>query len=208
MGCFEILSKEVGVPLVTFALKSKVYFTEYDIADLLKQFGWIVPAYTMAPDLEHVTMLRALVREDFSRSLADRFLNDLKLVVKLLEDKRPIFPQPVPVVPAATIPEDAPVVTPLEVPSVSSKAAAFPDGGPAALRSPGSHPTIRLARDLAEDDAPPSAYNLMSPLAGTRLMPPSRSFLEHSHSMDVSALRSRTFRVFKKNSLAKTNGVC
>jgi len=58
MGIFEIYSKEMGVPLVTFALKDKSKFDEYHLADHLKQYGWIVPAYTMAPNLTHVTMLR------------------------------------------------------------------------------------------------------------------------------------------------------
>lgn len=172
MGCFEILSKEIGVPLVTFALKNKTDFTEYDIADVLKQFGWVIPAYTMAPDLEHVTMLRALVREDFSRSLADRFLNDLKTTVRMLEDRVPRVPTPL-----------------ASASEVLAVAAAVPA-------------VHRLVRDLAADDSP---YTF-SPIAGTRMMPPQR--LLQSHSMDVTALRQRTFRVFKKNSMAKTNGVC
>ncbi|CAI5512742.1 unnamed protein product [Closterium sp. Naga37s-1] len=183
MGCFEILSKDVGVPLVTFALTEKNgNFNDYDIADVLKQFGWIIPAYTMAPDLEHVTMLRALIREDFSRSLADRFLNDVRMTLKILEERGTAMPRTKSVADAAaaavaSVPEHAPVT--VEIPKPGSK----------------------LARDLAADE-----MYVLSPLAGTRLMPPKK--LEHSHSMDSSALRQRTFRVFKKNSIAKTNGVC
>ncbi|CAI5957946.1 unnamed protein product [Closterium sp. NIES-64] len=183
MGCFEILSKDVGVPLVTFALKEKnSNFNEYDIADVLKQFGWIIPAYTMAPDLEHVTMLRALVREDFSRSLADRFLNDLRMTVKMLEDRGVGMPR-----------------TKSTAEAAAAAVASVPEHKPITVEVP--KPGSKLARDLAADE-----LYVLSPLAGTRLMPPSK--LEHSHSMDSSALRQRTFRVFKKNSIAKTNGVC
>ncbi|CAI7886103.1 unnamed protein product [Closterium sp. NIES-54] len=189
MGCFDIYSKEVGVPLVTFGLKDKTGFTEYEIADVLKQFGWIVPAYTMAPDLEHVTMLRVLVREDFSRSLADRFLTDLKMSVKILEDRAAQLP--VPLAPAAAA--DAPAAA-----AEAAAAVAHPPAvAAAALAAKG-----KLARNLADDDK-----FTFSPIAGTRLMPPTHP-VEHTHSLDLSALRMRTFRVFKKNSIAKTNGVC
>ncbi|CAI5512733.1 unnamed protein product [Closterium sp. Naga37s-1] len=186
MGCFDILSKDVGVPLVTFALKEKDGpFNEYDIADVLKQFGWIIPAYTMAPDLEHVTMLRALVREDFSRSLADRFLNDVRMTLKILEDR------------GATVPR---TVTPAAATAAAPAVSSIPEEeAPVTAEVP--KPKSRMARDLAADEA-----YVLSPLAGTRLMPPNK--LEYSHSMDSSALRQRTFRVFKKNSIAKTNGVC
>ncbi|CAI7842728.1 unnamed protein product, partial [Closterium sp. NIES-53] len=185
MGCFDILSKDVGVPLVTFALKEKDGpFNEYDIADVLKQFGWIIPAYTMAPDLEHVTMLRALVREDFSRSLADRFLNDVRMTLKILEDR------------GATVPR---TVTPAAATAAAPAVSSIPEEAPVTAEVP--KPKSMMARDLAADEA-----YVLSPLAGTRLMPPNK--LEYSHSMDSSALRQRTFRVFKKNSIAKTNGVC
>ncbi|CAI5463683.1 unnamed protein product [Closterium sp. Yama58-4] len=189
MGCFDIYSKEVGVPLVTFGLKDKTGFTEYEIADMLKQFGWIVPAYTMAPDLEHVTMLRVLVREDFSRSLADRFLADLKMSVKILEDRAAQLPAPL--VPA----------TAAGAPAAAAEAAAAVAHPPAAAAAAPSGKS-RLARDLADDEK-----FTFSPIAGTRLMPPTHP-VEHTHSLDLSALRMRTFRVFKKNSIAKTNGVC
>ncbi|CAI7776118.1 unnamed protein product [Closterium sp. NIES-54] len=183
MGCFDILSKDVGVPLVTFALKEKDGpFNEYDIADVLKQFGWIIPAYTMAPDLEHVTMLRALVREDFSRSLADRFLNDVRMTLKILEDR------------GATVPR---TVTPAAATAAAPAVSSIPEEAPVTAEVP--KPKSMMARDLAADEA-----YVLSPLAGTRLMPPNK--LEYSHSMDSSALRQRTFRVFKKNSIAKTNG--
>lgn len=52
MGDFDILSKDIGVPLVAFSLKDRSGFDEYDVADALRTYGWIVPAYTMAPDAQ------------------------------------------------------------------------------------------------------------------------------------------------------------
>ncbi|QCE01134.1 glutamate decarboxylase [Vigna unguiculata] len=82
---FTIVSKDIGVPLVAFTLKDHSHFNEFQISDLLRRYGWIVPAYTMPPDAEHVTVLRVVVREDFSRTLAERLVTDLTKVVRELE---------------------------------------------------------------------------------------------------------------------------
>ncbi|GBG61321.1 hypothetical protein CBR_g20356 [Chara braunii] len=86
-GHFHILSKREGVPLLAFSLKDRCQFDEYDVADNLKRFGWILPAYTMAPGAEHITLLRAVVREDFSRTLADRLVRDIIRTIEYLKDR-------------------------------------------------------------------------------------------------------------------------
>ncbi|KAI3921158.1 hypothetical protein MKX01_036137 [Papaver californicum] len=86
MGCFEILSKEVGVPLVAFALKDSSKHTVFEIAESLRRFGWIIPAYTMPSDAQEVAVLRVVIREDFSRSLAERLLSDFEKVMKEIEE--------------------------------------------------------------------------------------------------------------------------
>ena len=82
-GRFEILSKEAGVPLVAFSLKGSGRYTVFDISEHLRRFGWIVPAYTMPANAEHVAVLRVVIREDFSRSLAERLVSD---IVKILHE--------------------------------------------------------------------------------------------------------------------------
>jgi glutamate decarboxylase len=82
-GRFEILSKEAGVPLVAFSLKDSGRYTVFDISEHLRRFGWIVPAYTMPANAEHVAVLRVVIREDFSRSLAERLVSD---IVKILHE--------------------------------------------------------------------------------------------------------------------------
>ncbi|KAG6498099.1 hypothetical protein ZIOFF_046008 [Zingiber officinale] len=74
---FEIVSKAVGVPLVAFSLRDTSKYTVCDISESLRRFGWIVPACTMPADAEHVAVLRVVIREDFSRSLADRLVTDI-----------------------------------------------------------------------------------------------------------------------------------
>ncbi|KAI3917769.1 hypothetical protein MKW98_021531 [Papaver atlanticum] len=83
---FNIVSKDVGVPLVAFSLKDNTNYTEFDISDMLRRFGWIVPAYTMPPDAQHITVLRVVIREDFSRTLAERLVLDITKVLQELDN--------------------------------------------------------------------------------------------------------------------------
>lgn len=88
-GRFEILSKDVGVPLVAFSLKDSSGYTVFQISESLRRFGWIVPAYTMPPNAEHIAVLRVVIREDFSHSLAERLVSDIERVVKELDELPP-----------------------------------------------------------------------------------------------------------------------
>ncbi|XP_074269554.1 glutamate decarboxylase-like [Silene latifolia] len=80
-GRFEVVSKDVGVPLVAFSLKDSSKYSVFDISESLRRFGWIVPAYTMPPNAEHIAVLRVVVREDFSRGLAERLVSDIQKVL-------------------------------------------------------------------------------------------------------------------------------
>ena len=85
MGYFDVVSKDSGVPLVAFSLKDSSRHNEFEISDFLRRFGWIVPAYTMPPDAQHVTVLRVVIREDFSRTLAERLVLDIEKVLHELD---------------------------------------------------------------------------------------------------------------------------
>ncbi|KAI3724270.1 hypothetical protein L2E82_36042 [Cichorium intybus] len=87
-GKFNILSKDVGVPLLAFSLKDTSKYTVFDISKSLRRFGWTVPPYTLPPDATHVSALRAVIREDFSHSLADKLIADIVKVVDELEGER------------------------------------------------------------------------------------------------------------------------
>ncbi|KAG5610511.1 hypothetical protein H5410_021792 [Solanum commersonii] len=82
-GRFNIVSKDEGVPLVAFSLKDNNLHNEFEVSETLRRFGWIVPAYTMPADAQHVTVLRVVIREDFSRTLAERLVFD---IVKVLHE--------------------------------------------------------------------------------------------------------------------------
>ncbi|KAM0746541.1 glutamate decarboxylase [Meredithblackwellia eburnea MCA 4105] len=88
---FTILSEGngKGLPLVAWKLTSEQQYDEFAIASHLRQRGWIVPAYTMAPHTEQLKLLRVVVREDFSKSRADTFIRDLKASIAYLS-KAPV----------------------------------------------------------------------------------------------------------------------
>ncbi|ELR06345.1 glutamate decarboxylase [Pseudogymnoascus destructans 20631-21] len=81
-----------GLPLVAFRLDSakEKRYDEFAIAHQLRERGWIVPAYTMAPHTDEMKMLRVVIREDFSRSRCEQLICDMRLSLGLLDemDKR------------------------------------------------------------------------------------------------------------------------
>lgn len=85
-GRFNIVSKDEGVPVVAFSLKDNCEHNEFEISDMLRRFGWIVPAYTMPPDAQHITVLRIVIREEFSRTLAERLVIDIEKVIQELDN--------------------------------------------------------------------------------------------------------------------------
>lgn len=80
-----------GLPLVAFRIDPKLNFKhdEFAIAHELRQRGWVVPAYTMAPHSDKLKMMRVVVREDFSRSRCDALIKDFKMIMDELKDVDP-----------------------------------------------------------------------------------------------------------------------
>lgn len=86
---FLIMSKKggEGLPLVAFRLnpKDKHHYDEFAVAHHLRERGWVVPAYTMAPHSEKLQLMRVVVREDFSRARCDTLIADIKLALESLK---------------------------------------------------------------------------------------------------------------------------
>ncbi|KAM4060663.1 pyridoxal-dependent decarboxylase conserved domain-containing protein [Hirsutella rhossiliensis] len=95
---FVIMSERSGhgLPLVAFRFGPNTgagpgagagrHYDEFALAHALRSRGWVVPAYTMAPHTNRLKMLRVVVREDFSRSLCDMLLDDIKLCLGMLDE--------------------------------------------------------------------------------------------------------------------------
>ncbi|QDU60588.1 Glutamate decarboxylase [Planctomycetes bacterium Pan216] len=86
---FDFLSDDKGLPVVCFGLKGERGYTVFDISDRLRERGWIVPAYTMAPNAEHIAVLRIVVREGFSRDMAELLVEDIKRAVEYFDEAKP-----------------------------------------------------------------------------------------------------------------------
>lgn len=59
------------------------------ISQLLRERGWIVPAYTLPPDAEHINVLRMVVKENFSRDMVDMLAHDVRGAMRVAEHGRP-----------------------------------------------------------------------------------------------------------------------
>ncbi|MGD1012270.1 MAG: glutamate decarboxylase [Acidimicrobiales bacterium] len=84
LGPFSLVSRAEGIPVFAFRLTDTVPYSVYDISEALRSFGWLVPAYTLPPDLDEVSVLRVVVRNGFSRDLARLLLSHLEAVVNRL----------------------------------------------------------------------------------------------------------------------------
>ncbi|MCE9669753.1 glutamate decarboxylase [Myxococcus stipitatus] len=80
VGLFDIVyDGRGGVPGVCWKMKDGVNpgFTLYDLADRLRERGWLVPAYPMPADLQDMVVQRVLVRHGVSRDLATLLVTDI-----------------------------------------------------------------------------------------------------------------------------------
>ena len=63
-------------------------YDEFDIAaQLAAERGWMVPAYTLPPNAEHVTIMRALVKQTLGHSLVDTLADDIAEACATLDAK-------------------------------------------------------------------------------------------------------------------------
>lgn len=94
-GWFEALSEvETALPVVVIRLKPEAgaNFDVFHLSAKLRAQGWIVPAYTLPPNLDGahgnpaVHVLRMVVREGFSVDMVDRLLADYHQALQDLAD--------------------------------------------------------------------------------------------------------------------------
>ena len=85
-GEFEVLNAAGHIPLVTFRFPEQEDFTLFDLSYRIRERGWIVPAYSLPPHAEEVTIMRVVVRENFTEDLVDIFVDDLLNAKKALKN--------------------------------------------------------------------------------------------------------------------------
>jgi glutamate decarboxylase len=85
VGRFEILNNGRLTPSCIAKLKDSSKFNEADLVSKLKESNWIIPAFTMPPDANSVTVMRMNVKETFSRDMADLLISDIKKALEYLD---------------------------------------------------------------------------------------------------------------------------
>jgi glutamate decarboxylase len=95
MEPFELVVEGFCLPAFAFRLRDpdNCGYTVFDVSEALRAYGWIVPAYRMPPAIEHMAVLRIVVRNGFGRNLADSLLDDLRVVVARLDGRRHPSPE-------------------------------------------------------------------------------------------------------------------
>ncbi len=88
-GRFDLIgTDEEQLPLVAFQLIDNSTFNEFDVAwQLSAERGWMVPAYTLPPNAQDVTIMRALVKETLSREHVDTLVRDIEEACATLDKK-------------------------------------------------------------------------------------------------------------------------
>ncbi len=87
MEMFDLLTDGTDIPVFAWRLRDG-YTTNWDLYDLsnkLREKGWQVPAYPMPDNLADTTILRIVVRNGLSESVADLLLADVRDAVAYLD---------------------------------------------------------------------------------------------------------------------------
>src|SRR4029077_4671632 len=90
IGEFALIGgeEEEQLPLVAFKLTGGQNYDEFDVAaQLAAERGWMVPAYTLPPNAEHVKIMRALVKQTLSHSLTVALGQDIAQACSTLDAK-------------------------------------------------------------------------------------------------------------------------
>jgi glutamate decarboxylase len=84
---FRVIADGRDLPVVAFALDDAVRkYDVFDVSRKLREFGWLVPAYTMPEKRTDLAVLRVVVRNGFSHDMAELFLRDLRAAITWLDD--------------------------------------------------------------------------------------------------------------------------
>jgi glutamate decarboxylase len=95
LDAFRLISDGGELPVFAFTLRPEVEgFTVFDVSDVLRVRGWIVPAYPMPPAIDDLAVLRVCVRNGFSRDLASLLLADLQRAITHVETVAGHLPVP------------------------------------------------------------------------------------------------------------------
>ncbi len=79
LGPFDLLTRGDELPVFAFKLKDRIKnYTVFDASRILREYGWLVPAYTFPKNREDLAVLRIVVKRGFSLDMAKLFIEDIE----------------------------------------------------------------------------------------------------------------------------------
>jgi glutamate decarboxylase len=86
MGPYRLISEGKELPVFAFAVDPDVRnYTVFDVSERLREYGWLVPAYTFPENRQDLSVLRVVVRAGMHMEMADELLEHLAEKTKALE---------------------------------------------------------------------------------------------------------------------------
>ena len=74
---FKMINEAQFLPIVALRLKDEGNYTVFNLSDKLRERGWIISAYTMPANAQNIAVMRVVVREHFSKDMADILFQDI-----------------------------------------------------------------------------------------------------------------------------------
>ena len=76
---FELITRGDELPVFAFKLKDEITdYTGFDVSARLRENGWQVPAYSFPKNREDLIAMRVVVKQGFTRDMADMLVADLE----------------------------------------------------------------------------------------------------------------------------------
>lgn len=86
---FDLITDGSDIPVFCWKMNDEyaktASFSLYDLADKLRERGWLVPAYPMPRNRSDLVVQRIVVKEDFSMDVAELLLEDIKRAIAWFE---------------------------------------------------------------------------------------------------------------------------
>jgi glutamate decarboxylase len=76
-GRFDMLNEAQLLPIVAFKMREHTNFSIFELSEKVRQRGWIIAAYTLPKNAEQIAIMRVVVRENFSRDMAEMLYSDI-----------------------------------------------------------------------------------------------------------------------------------
>ena len=90
---FALITDGSELPVFAFTLQeTNAPYTVFDVADRMRESGWLIPAYTFPENRQDLAAMRIVIRNGMSRDLADLLVADLRKHVELLEQLQAPLP--------------------------------------------------------------------------------------------------------------------